>query len=90
MTAQHESPDVFVSPIPRTINAIGPALTEGKRAEFSREVLAAEQGAQLDEVMNRWWMEAMLDRAPGRERRGRDARAGRGLVPLPGRVEDGG
>lgn len=83
MSAQPESSDRRTAALPRTINAIGDALSGEKRARFYGEVLAAEQGPQLDGVMTRWWMDAMLDRAPGREERYADALAGRRLVPLP-------
>jgi hypothetical protein len=87
MSAQPETPGPFWPQIPRTINAISAALTDEKRAEFRQEALAAEQGSAFDAVMNRWWMEAMLDRVPGREQRLADALAGRNLVPLSELVE---
>jgi hypothetical protein len=82
MPARQESTGVFVRQIPKTINDISAALTEAKRKEFLSEVLAAEQGPPLDTVMHRWWMDAMLDRVPGREKSEADALAGRNLVPL--------
>lgn len=72
-----------VKAIPRTINAIGDALSGEKRARFYREVLAAEQGQALDTALERWWMDAMLDQAPGREESLANALAGRNLRPLP-------
>jgi hypothetical protein len=88
MSAQHEVPDGFVRAIPRTINAIGDALAGEKRTEFLSEVLAAEQGTRLDEVMTRWWTIAMLARVPGIEKSRADALAGRNLVPLSELIED--
>lgn len=81
----HPEPDPArgqVKAIPRTINAIGDALTGEKRARFYREVLAAEQGEQLDATMERWWLDAMLDQVPGRAERIANAKAGRNLRPL--------
>ena len=85
MSAQpeHPAPDPRVRPIPHTINAIGDALSAEKRLAFYAEVLAAEEGEQINTVMRKWWMEAMFDRRPGRQQRLADTMAGRRLVPLP-------
>lgn len=85
MSAQPDGPGRpgRVRPIPRTIEAIGEALTAEKRARFYGEVRTAEQGPELDGVLERWWMDAVLDQVPGRRRRHADGVAGRNLVPLP-------
>ncbi|MEV4254229.1 hypothetical protein AB0J52_13825 [Spirillospora sp. NPDC049652] len=71
--------------IPRTVSAVAAALAPDKRERFLAEAGAAEareDGRALDAVLEHWWMDAMLDRVPGRERRVTDALAGRGLVSL--------
>jgi hypothetical protein len=85
VTAQPEPPaqDRRVRPLPRTINAVGEALTGAKRALFYGEVLAAEEGEPINTVLRKWWREAMFDSRPGRDQRLADAAAGRNLVPLP-------
>ncbi|WP_034485784.1 hypothetical protein [Actinomadura oligospora] len=67
--------------IPRTVSAVAAALEPGKRERFLAETGKAE-GRALDAVLDHWWMDAMLDRVPGRERRVTDALAGRGLLSL--------
>ncbi|RFU41373.1 hypothetical protein DZF91_12110 [Actinomadura logoneensis] len=67
--------------IPRTVGAVAAALAPDKRERFLAEAGEAE-GSALDAVLDHWWMDAMLDRVPGRERRVTDALAGRGLVSL--------
>ena len=83
MTAQPDNPtDPRARAIPHTINAIGEALAPEKRARFYGEVLAAEEGAPISTVMRKWWMQAMLDMAPGAERSRSNAAAGRNLVAI--------
>ncbi|MGW5369483.1 hypothetical protein ACWER6_28700 [Streptomyces sp. NPDC004009] len=87
---QRPTADPRVPAIPRTINAIGDALSPGRRMAFFAAVGGAEQGERLNDVMSLWWMEAMFERVPGREQRLADTVAGRGLVPLPEVVEEAG
>ncbi|MFC4033875.1 hypothetical protein ACFO3J_20670 [Streptomyces polygonati] len=70
-------------PLPRTIEAITAALGEEKRQAFHAALWRAPLGPELDDVMNLWWMEAMFDAVPGRERRLTRTVAGRDLVRLP-------
>lgn len=70
-------------PLPRTIEAISAALDEEKRQAFHAALWRAPLGPELDDVMNTWWMEAMFDAVPGRERRLARTVAGRDLVRLP-------
>ncbi|SHL28903.1 hypothetical protein SAMN05216499_103305 [Actinacidiphila paucisporea] len=70
-------------PLPRTIEAISAALSEEKRQVFHAALWQAPLGPELDDVMNVWWMEAMFDAVPGRERRLTRTVAGRDLVRLP-------
>ncbi|NVI89496.1 hypothetical protein [Actinomadura sp. BRA 177] len=80
-----EPPLPFSGPtygIPRTIKGISERLPKERRALFMEQVMTAEFGADLDEVMLVWWGQAVLAQDPGREKRLADARAGRNLVPL--------
>lgn len=82
MSAQREHLVTFrVTPIPRSINAIGDALGGADRARFYTEVLAAEDDAVAD-VMRRWWKAAMLNSAPSATPSRENARSGRALVPV--------
>lgn len=72
-----------IQPLPRTIEAISAALGEEKRRAFHAALWRAPLGPELDDVMNLWWMEAMFDAVPGRERRLTRTVAGRNLVRLP-------
>jgi hypothetical protein len=63
--------------VPHTIGGISDALRgSARRAQFFAEVLAAEQGADLDRVMTEWWGRAMLDSDPERDRVHAAAEAG--------------
>ncbi|MFI1226140.1 MULTISPECIES: hypothetical protein [Streptomyces] len=82
MSAQREQPMSYrVTPIPRSINAIGNALGGADRARFYEQVLAAEDSAVAD-VMRRWWKTAMLNKAPGAARSRENASSGRALVSV--------
>ncbi|MFC5720485.1 hypothetical protein ACFP1Z_09965 [Streptomyces gamaensis] len=74
--------DPRVPAIPCTINSIGDILSGADRAQFYREVLAAERGEEIDAVLEAWWTEAVLSQVPGRDASYRNAVAGRRLVPL--------
>jgi hypothetical protein len=78
---QHEH-DPRVRAIPRTIQAVGDALSSEKRLAFYAEVLAAEAGESINLVLETWWREAMLDQLPGRAERLENVLAGRDLVSL--------
>ncbi|WP_084957591.1 hypothetical protein [Thermoactinospora rubra] len=54
--------------VPRTIGGIADALRGARRAQFFAEVLGAQQGPELDGVLNAWWGRAMLDADPERDR----------------------
>jgi hypothetical protein len=54
--------------VPRTIQGIADALSDDRRMEFYRIVLAAEAGPELEHVIATWWGHAMLDSDPDRER----------------------
>ncbi|WP_063736342.1 hypothetical protein [Streptomyces sp. RTd22] len=83
MSAQPDHPVSYkVSAISYSINAIGTALADQKRTQFYSEVLAAEGTVAIDAVMEKWWREAMLDRAPGAEASRANASAGRKLVAV--------
>jgi hypothetical protein len=62
---QYESdrPDVE-----HTIGSISDALRGSRRAQFFAELLQAQQGQELDAVLNAWWGRAMLDTDPKRSR----------------------
>jgi hypothetical protein len=53
--------------VPHTIGGISDALKGGRRAQFFAELLEAQQGQQLDEVLAVWWGRAMLDSDPRRD-----------------------
>ncbi len=74
VTAQPSHSDRPV--LPRTIGAISDALRGGRRAQFFAELLAAEQGPELDTVLSTWWGRAVLDSAPDRDRLHAGAEAG--------------
>ena len=57
-------------------DALGPA----KRMAFHAEIGQAEEGESINDVLRKWWMEAMFDSRPGREQRLADAETGHGLV----------
>ncbi|MFC9755229.1 hypothetical protein [Streptomyces sp. NPDC056921] len=89
MTAQPEhAADPRVPAVPRTINAIGDALTGADRARFYTKVLAAE-ASEVPSVMSRWWKVAMLQRAPGADQSRANATAGRALVSVDELLVDG-
>ena len=69
MTAQPEAPDPRTHPIPRTIDAVAGRLAPAKRMAFYAEIGSAEGAEAITEVLEKWWMEAMFDSVPGRERR---------------------
>ena len=54
--------------VQHTIGGISEALHGSRRAQFFAELLRAEQGQELDEVLNAWWGRAMLDTDPTRDR----------------------
>ncbi|MGH3852698.1 MAG: hypothetical protein ACRDR6_04205 [Pseudonocardiaceae bacterium] len=54
--------------VQRTIGGISDALRGSRRAQFFAELLRAQQGQQLDDVLNAWWGRAMLDTDPHRDR----------------------
>ncbi|MEO3872546.1 hypothetical protein ABGB18_27360 [Nonomuraea sp. B12E4] len=62
--------------VPRTIGGISSALRGGRRAQFFAELLEAQQGPELDGVLNAWWGRAMLDTDPDRDRIRAAAEAG--------------
>lgn len=69
MTAQPVHPSHPQPRVPHTIGGISEALRGGaRRAQFFAEVLAAEQGGELDRVMTDWWGRAMLGSDPDRDR----------------------
>ena len=90
MTAEfvENAADPRTRPISRTISAIGEALSGARRLAFYAEVLAAGQGDEINAVMGKWWLDAMLDQCPGRERRLDDVNAGVGLVELPALIDE--
>ncbi|MFC1402201.1 MULTISPECIES: hypothetical protein [Streptacidiphilus] len=81
--------DPRVAPLPRTIQAIGDALSGAPRMAFFAEALSAAQGRPLDAVIDRWWAEAMLSLLPGREQRLAEVMAGENLSVLPDDLGDG-
>ncbi|MCO8308841.1 hypothetical protein [Streptomyces sp. RKCA744] len=76
MTAQPVHPHQPEPRVPRTIGGISEALRGARRAQFFAEVLAAEQGAELDATLTQWWGRAMLDSDPQRDRIHTAAEAG--------------
>jgi hypothetical protein len=54
--------------VERTIGSISDALRGNRRAQFFAELLRAQQGQELDDVLNAWWGRAMLDTDPDRDR----------------------
>lgn len=55
--------------VPRTIKGISDWLPEEKRAEFLREVMAAQEEDEYKNVMDGWWGEAHFAQIPDREAR---------------------
>lgn len=77
MTAQPVHPQSKSGPrVPRTIGGISDALRGARRAQFFAELLQAEQGRDLDQVLSVWWGRAMLDSDPDRDRIHAAAEAG--------------
>lgn len=70
-----------VSAIPKTIDAIAGVLSAPKRMAFYAEV-GQTDAAELENTIERWWADAMLDQVPGREERFANVMAGRNLVSL--------
>jgi hypothetical protein len=62
--------------VPRTIGGISDALQGSRRAQFFAELLEAQQGPELNDVLNAWWGRAMLDTDPDRNRIRAAAEAG--------------
>ncbi len=60
MTVQtiHEH-DPRVPPIPRNQQCIGDALPARRRMQFLSEVAQAEEGQEINDVLHKWWIEAM-------------------------------
>lgn len=54
--------------VQHTIGGISDALHGGRRVQFFAELLQAQQGQELDDVLNAWWGRAMLDTDPDRDR----------------------
>ncbi|EFL19769.1 hypothetical protein [Streptomyces sp. C] len=54
---QHREPE----PLPRTPNAIAAALNPTRKGTFLEELLAAQAGADMLEVMDRWYLRAIAD-----------------------------
>jgi hypothetical protein len=77
MTAQPVHPQAETVPrVPHTIGGISDALRGARRAQFFAELLQAEQGRDLDQVLSIWWARAMLDSDPDRDRIHTAAEAG--------------
>lgn len=53
--------------VPRTIGGISGALSGARCAQFFAELMSAEQGPELDNVLNAWWGRAILDPDPDRD-----------------------
>ncbi|KJY26825.1 hypothetical protein VR44_29140, partial [Streptomyces katrae] len=53
---QHEP-----EPLPRTANAIAAALNPTRKGTFLEELLAAQAGADMLAVMDRWYLRAVAD-----------------------------
>jgi hypothetical protein len=89
MTAQPmEQPgDSRVRRVPRTIRGIADALPVEYRRTFLRDVMAAEEGDPVLEVMRRGHAEAMLAQVPGHQEHLEQALRGIGLLPLPDLIE---
>jgi hypothetical protein len=62
---RHESDQPRVE---HSIGSISEALRGSRRAQFFAELLRAQQGQELDAVLNAWWGRAMLDTDPDRDR----------------------
>ena len=89
MTAQpiERSGDPRVRLIERNIRAIADALPAERRKEFLEDVMAAEQGDPVFEVMQQGYAEAMLHQVPGHERDLYEAEHRINLQPDPGLIE---
>lgn len=61
--------------VPRNAEGIAAALTGERRMEFYRELLAAAP-EKAENVLRRWWLEAMLDSDPEADQRADAALAG--------------
>ncbi|MGW5852393.1 hypothetical protein ACWFQ8_31390 [Streptomyces sp. NPDC055254] len=61
--------------VPRNADGIAAALSGERRMEFYRELLAAAP-EKAENVLRRWWLEAMLDTDPEADRRADAALAG--------------
>ncbi|MET9465933.1 hypothetical protein ABZY44_14250 [Streptomyces sp. NPDC006544] len=61
--------------VPRNADGIGAALSGERRMEFYRELLAAAP-EKAENILRRWWLEAMLDTDPEADRRADAALAG--------------
>ena len=60
--------ELDTSRVQHTIGGIAEALHGSRRAQFFAELLRAQQGQELDDVLNAWWGRAMLDTDPERGR----------------------
>jgi hypothetical protein len=65
--------------VPRTADGIAAALIPARRMEFYRE-LGTSPVHRVEEILRRWWCEAMLDTDPQGERLA--AAAMEGTLPL--------
>ena len=54
--------------VEHSIGSLSEALRTSRRAQFFAELLRAQQGQELDAVLNAWWGRAMLDTDPDRDR----------------------
>jgi hypothetical protein len=89
MTAQPiERPgDSRVRWIARNIRTIAAALPADRRKEFLEDVMGAEQGAPVFEVMELGWREAMICQVPSHEQDLYEAEHGINLQPGPDLIE---
>ncbi|QXJ20614.1 hypothetical protein AGRA3207_001356 [Actinomadura graeca] len=75
MSAQPVEPPMLpgqVHRVPRTIKGISDRLSEEQRVQFLGEVMAAELGPELENLLSGWYAEAMFGQLPDRaERRAR-------------------
>ena len=54
--------------VEHSIGSISESLRGSRRAQLFAELLRAQQGQELDAVLNAWWGRAMLDTDPDRDR----------------------